>query len=107
MEELTDLEICKKIAEIEGLESDGGDPHRIHIEVDGQSRTMQWDPLGDCAGDKALCFDLMIEYGIELNYTACPAGSGTLYFANTPSNLSSDYCESPSKAICLAIIKAH
>jgi len=108
---LTDLEIRKAISMI-GLVSQF--PLAKSIEFDNTQNCYwvenvgftSW-PLLNPLEDDALCFQLMVEHGIELKYTACPAGSGSLYFANTPSGMSSDYCESPNKAISLATIKAY
>ncbi len=53
---MTDLEICKRIAEIE----------KIHVSnVDAG----MYDPLTD----KALCFDLMVKYDVRVEPSDCSA----------------------------------
>ena len=93
---MTDLEICKRIAEIE----------KIHVSnVDAG----MYDPLTD----KVLCFDLMVKHEINLTsmdsvydcgriereYICFQQGAYPLNVANT---LSTD--ADPQRAICLAII---
>jgi hypothetical protein len=111
--ELSDLEISARIAEIEGLNSAGGNPHRIHIEVNGNKRTMQWEPLGDCASDMSICFQLMVKHSVvvfhryENDVLICWAeesdGSGKIgkpMFSPAGSEL-----EAIKRCICLAIIE--
>ena len=82
MSDLTDLEICKRIAEIVGCPYDDG-----LIQAYGN-----WiNPLLDTMRAKAFCFDLMVAY-------AGTYESQTLY-AFSKAN--------PNKAILLAIIKAN
>jgi hypothetical protein len=103
---MTDLDICKRIAEIEG--------HFLCEEWDccdegvligkGNGDLKDFNPLTD----DALCFKLMVKYRVYcepfmLNENwSCRASS----FANTPEN---GYTKDNSlnKAICLAIIGAH
>ena len=80
----TDLEICKRIAEIEGISD------YIFINYD-------YNPLTD----KALCFDLMVKHELEM----FKVGSNW-NCAWTDSNLTTSN-KNPQKAICLAIIEAH
>jgi len=94
---MTDLEICKRIAEIEGETIE-----HIYKYVLFISRTEDvYNPLTD----KAMCFDLMVKYKVsvfhEYDYAAvvcCDSGEAVGGVTLT---------ESPNKAICLAIIEAH
>ena len=77
MNELTDLQICKRIAEIEGHETLPCDEYQegdFYIVINDHGE--DYNPLTD----DALCFQLMVKYV---------------------------YDDSPNKAICLAIIEAH
>ncbi len=53
---MTDLEICKRIAEIEGI-------HVSNVDAG------MYDPLTD----KALCFDLMVKYDVRVEPSDCNA----------------------------------
>lgn len=88
MSELTDLEICKKIADIEGFPEQVLEFHDDHI--------LNYNPLTD----KALCFDLMVKYKVELDFVSS-------YCACLMGEYEWGYNENPQKAICLAIIAKH
>ena len=103
--ELTDLEICKRIAEIEGVE--------LMSYVDGDRSTFYagsqtiFNPLKD----DELCFQLMVKYKITVEFTR--------YFEHLKSSFVNGYYENksadgayvrdknPSRAILLAIIEAN
>ena len=109
MSKLTDLEICKRIAEIEfGKHSDNW-----FWSVEGESDTAmvsaftgdgifgsysEYNPLTD----DALCFKLMVKYKCSVSCVykmwQCTV--------KTPSDTVLCYDEHPNKAICLAIIEA-
>ena len=107
MSKLTDLEICKRIAEIEfGKHSDNW-----FWSVEGESDTAmvsaftgdgifgsysEYNPLTD----DALCFKLMIKYQASTCFVR-PAGS---YIGN---GADLTFKGNPNKAICMAIIEAH
>jgi hypothetical protein len=102
MNELTDLEICKRIAEIENLEHYISENKKYCMTRDKLStyviRHVEYNPLTD----DALCFQLMIKYKISLiqhqNNTAvyCIWDHDEKHATNTMTN--------PKRAICLAII---
>tara|TARA_R110002051_G_scaffold301683_1_gene369645 strand:+ start:740 stop:991 length:252 start_codon:yes stop_codon:yes gene_type:complete len=81
---MTDLEICKRIAEIEGISD------YIFINYD-------YNPLTD----KALCFDLMVKHKVDTEWWGDELG------AYIPVNDGEIHDKNPQKAICLAIIEAH
>ena len=97
MKTLTDLEICKKIAEIEGY-----GPNEINDKADviwvlfGHA-TMEFNPLAD----KALLFDLMLKYNVTLeNYSS-------LHYASIERiTHRADSDEDVPRAVLLAIIEA-
>lgn len=108
---MDDLEICKRIAEIEGkeikLSIDGknwldlSNPKDIysHSRVFGGYKN--FNPLTD----DALCFQLMVKY--ELKLEPCATFGWVAWYED-------NYCimwdctdKSPNKAICLAIIEKH
>jgi len=93
---VNDLEICKRIAEIEGISD------YIFINYD-------YNPLTD----KALCFDLMIKHEINLTFIDSAYDCGRVereyicfeqgaYPLNVANTLSTN--ADPQRAICLAII---
>lgn len=111
MNKLSDLEICKRIAEIEGLESrqcGNVECAENHYITDNAycDETRHYNPLTD----DALCFKLMVKYGVLFtpvipNIKIRDYSRGNYkpetYMANSELN------QSPNKAICLAIIEAN
>ncbi len=118
--ELSDLEICKRIAEIEGVEfvSDRGVivlsenyNELINTICSGRYSPEQVVKITDKAAynpleDDALCFRLMIGHGVlrelcgDNHRFVMPKWNGTPeYFRVTD--------KSPNKALCLVIIKAN
>lgn len=109
---LTDLEICKRIAEIEGLEfyllESGGDTYPMTKLFTTDANKKEWSNSKDYnpLTDDALCFQLMIKYNVLREATGnksfqaviCNWGSGSEYFRGTGETL--------NKAICLAIIES-
>ena len=103
MNELTDLEICKRIAEIEGVEfrTQNG---KVLPENPAEAITSKLTDVYNPLTDDALCFKLMIKYKISLiqhqNNTAvyCIYNHDEKHATNTMTN--------PNRAICLAIIKS-
>ena len=105
MDKSTDLEICKRIAEIEGAKetlysySNFNTPKELTAVFDS-STVFNYNPLTD----DALCFKLMIKYKISLiqhqNNTAvyCIWDHDQKHATNTMTN--------PNRAICTAIIKS-
>ena len=103
---LTDLEISKRIAEIEGEILSGVGEHNVYIKCKPSLvGNVQFNPLTD----DALCFQLMVKYEVNINryydlasissdYTNKPDLSSVSFFTDDASI---------NKAICLAIIEAH
>lgn len=98
--ELTDLEICKQVAEIEGED----------CKVNFQNILVRIIPLGDTGttnncydplSDDGLCFRLMLKHDIKLS-----RNRDKEYVAMYSHCRGADD-ESPNKAICLAIIEKH
>ena len=97
---MTDLEICKRIAEIEG--------YRVSTDVKPSCGSVYANIYPDnCYGnynpltDKALCFDLMVKYELSIE---------PQLFNLTYAHIDYQHAvldENPQKAICLAIIEAH
>ena len=95
---MNDLEICKRIADIEGVdwfESEGIISHQNNL---GLCR--EYSPLTD----DGLCFRLMIKYNCKLSKYS---DGFSAYSQWEHLNSGRELTESPNKAICLAIIAAH
>ncbi len=105
---MTDLEICKRIAEIEGI-SEYRFINYCNAEYDDECRLISVDHYNPLT-DKALCFDLMVKYDVvylnEEAFADCGDGAGPECggYYSTGYGVSTS---SPQKAICLAIIEAH
>ena len=118
----SDLDVCKKIAEIEGLEvihSKTFDIQRIAVkknyysgkEYASKARNIAieseyfkhntYNPLTD----DALCFQLMVKYKVKVIYETGPDYYHA--FVTCPLNKIGYSDENPNRAICLAIIEAH
>ena len=98
------LEICKRIAEIEGLiiapYSPVSDWLMVHTMQTVDSSVTPFDPLTD----DALCFKFAVDDKMMLSWVECPAGSGKAYFVNV-GDKSTDYCDTPNRAVCMAKLK--
>ncbi len=105
MTELTNLDICKRIAEIEGLtcelrESLFGNKI-LYALTESHGGLKSYNPLKD----DALCFKLMVEHEIEFwSLTACDVKE---YHARKLGGNKNVNFHSANRAICLAIIEAH
>lgn len=98
MAELTDLEICKRIAEIEGVDAyqhASYPDNPLWQRVNGIAEV--YNPLTD----DALCFRLMLKHDIAINRD----GDGYYWVAGR--SIADNLHKNPNKAICLAIIAAH
>ncbi len=104
MNELTDLEICQRIAEIEGksywTHGTGEGICMNYIEGKRTSKVLYYNPLTD----DALCFKLMVKYGIRYDGRKIK-GKHHFWFGNIKNK---NYIVNfhPNRAICLAIIKS-
>ncbi len=96
---MNDLEICKRIAEIEGVDVMMHDcpvmGNRLcRSEVVCGLAPQPYNPLTD----KALCFDLMVKYRLAIHY------SDDLCIWVASIGVDGFYDKDPQRAICLAII---
>ena len=113
MSELTDLEICKKIAEIEGSKDTlySYSNHKVSkklIAIFYDRTVFGYNPLTD----KTLCFDLMVKHGVDFNLKTDGSGvfhNASWYIFNGVDDFDEfSLCDkNPQRAICLAIIKKH
>jgi len=119
MSELTDLEICKRIAEIEGKKGHefmgvfvlGENYNEAVNESHSNSYSFspchyEYSPLTD----DAICFQLMVKYDCDLISPYRPNNDThweCQIFTDNCTDAVSIYNDSPNKAICLAIIEAH
>ena len=93
---MNDLEICKRIAEIEGYSKLGTVWGELVI-VSNEDDTTSYNPLTD----DALCFGLVKKYGVEI------IPQWDRVSANNGIECTHEYAKNPNKAICLAIIEAN
>ena len=97
---MTDLEICKRIAEIEGEFTkceDWSVNMCAQLEFGDGANWKIYSPLKD----KALCFELMVKHKIEIEWWGNEC-------ATYKDGLSGEIHDtSPQRAICLAIIEAN
>ena len=107
MSELTDLEICKRVAEIEGYKTSITDDKKGVWASVYKNDCYDWfNPL---TGD-ALCFQLMVKYDCDVISPYRPNNDThweCQIFTDNCADAVSIYDDSPNKAICLAIIEAH
>ena len=128
MSELTDLQICKRIADIEGV-------HYMETQYKGNANFIALISQNDFTGtlpemigkydpltDDALCFHLMVKYKIKPYYKDIPWPPMKDDFSAMPLPVARDSneelttfrgwvdltnSETLNKSICLAIIEAH
>jgi hypothetical protein len=100
MNELTDLQICQRIAEIEGIQNQIEQADTQHPYIYSEELNAEYDPLTD----DALCFKLMIKYDIA-PFKCEFGGYECVYDVDlvlSGSGVVND--ENPNRAICIAII---
>lgn len=105
MSNLTDLEICKRIAEIEGIDHHIEMPDTINAYIYSEQLNKEFNPLKD----DGLCFRLMVKHCIELSYYEDEGNA--MYYAffesrNGEMKSCGDY-KSAHKSICLTVIGMH
>ena len=114
MSELTDLEICKRIAEIENKGDCFNWFNTFAIRTEMYAEREEYNPLTD----DALCFQLTKKYRVSIDYFEDwqRQGEDKDVLARLEIGLgihalgTVDFCkndDSLNKAICLAIIEAH
>jgi hypothetical protein len=94
---MNDLEICKRIAEIEGgdwFESEG-----VISSQNDLGLCREYNPLTD----DGLCFRLMVKYGISFWDT----GNGYFAAKKRAFGVNPVRRKNPNESICLAIIESH
>ena len=104
MNELTDLQICQRIAEIENLKHYISENEKYCMTRDKLStyviRYVEYNPLTD----DALCFKLMIKHSIRVQPENCSAWTDN---DDGYPQYEIIHCKGTiNKAICLAIIKS-
>ena len=102
IEEEEDLEICKRIAEIEGIDYYEEDNPFYGHQTFVKQKVCGLPPLVyNPITDKALCADLMDKYKVDMEW------NGHDWGAFIPVNLNDIHDQNPQRAICLAIIAAN
>ena len=106
MKELTDLEICQRIAEIEGIKVRKCGGVICILEATGSSLmkipTTEYNPLTD----DALCFKLMIKHRVICHWLWCENDGTEHYLSCITGEEECSYDKIPNRAICLAIIES-
>jgi hypothetical protein len=103
MKELTDLEICQRIAEIEGK------PHVVDCEklyVTGEMFGTDYRELFSPLTNDALCFKLMLRHEVSLTYGDYAVNAEILVGKEDGDHSFDSQAYCPKRAICLAIIKS-
>jgi len=107
---MTDLEICQKIAEIEGVHWMPAYPNQPNEFVGLISENDFCGTPPELIGkfnpltDKALCFDLMVKHEIGIDYVTLARRCQAFYGTDISQNFID---KNPQRAICLAIIAKH
>jgi hypothetical protein len=96
MNELTDLEICKRIAEIEGCP--------LPFLASGNYGKDSWVIAANPLTDNALCFSLMLRHQVSVTYGEYAVNAEILIEKEDGENFFSAQAYCPRRAICLAII---
>lgn len=108
---MSDLEVCKRIAEIEGAKEtlySRVKPKELTAVFDNSTH-FNYNPLTD----DALCFALMVKYKVLITWNPHLNNNCTAVIDGTSKDLPYPFAiadvndESPNKAILLAIIEAH
>ena len=97
---MNDIEICKRIAEIDGYARVRAT--RVTIQVSSEIYGDDFE-LYNPLTDDALCFQLMVKYQVQL----CHESPDYSYAQCEHDVVRYNTGDSPSKAICLAIIEAY
>jgi hypothetical protein len=108
MNNMTDLEICKRIAQIEQVDwRFSADCSCVLIRSkDGSNFFNEYSPLTD----KALCFDLMVKHEIGLSFDILTGWKASFFYREFDEHIGEltdfkgIFDENPQRAICLAII---
>ena len=110
MNDLTDLQICKRIAEIEGEEYFSDNLTSVNIMAHCPALTVDAIFMYNPLTDDALCFQLMVKYQIKVMYESNPNyyhASKVIHAKGKKPFRIGESDSSPNKAILLAIIEAH
>ena len=102
MSKLTDLEICKRIAEIEGLKVSVVGELSVYIKSNSKVGHYAYNPLTD----DALCFKLMIKHRVICHWLWCENDGTEHYLSCITGEEECSYDKIPNRAICLAIIES-
>lgn len=105
MIELTNLEICKHIAKIEGYPQKVMGHDTVIVSTATEHTLGHWKEYNPLTDD-ALCFQLMLKYEINLNYDFKGCSNRYVCFHNKHIATELSRSDGASKAICLAIIEA-
>jgi len=114
---MNDLEICKRIAEIEKFDfitdlfkayesNTSMSTNCVPITKSIIESTLSHHPCNPLTDD-ALCFQLMVKYEIDLSYTTDYNNGDYFFISDDGTGSINIYDKHPNKAICLAIIEAH
>ena len=100
---MTDLEICKKIAEIYlrkesyALQARGERLFYCH-----NQQSIEWKEFNPLT-DKALCFDFAVELMMQILHVDLPTSGERVFYVKVGENITG-YCTAPERAVCMAKI---
>jgi hypothetical protein len=100
MNELTDLEICQRIAQIEGIQNQIEQADTQHPYIYSEELNAEYNPLTD----NSLCFSLMLRHEVSLTYGEYAVNAEILIEKEDGEHSFATQAYCPKRAICLAIV---
>ncbi len=112
MNELTDLEICRRIADIEGIhymETRYVENNFLALVGENDFTGTPPEMIGEYnpLTDDSLCFQLMIKHRVELHYDENCNDKSAIFGAEVKMFDMVCWCSTANEDICLAIIEAN
>jgi hypothetical protein len=114
MNELTDLEICQRIAEIEGvtatvnvaIEAISNQKYNSIFNPNNITSPPTFGEIYNPLTDNSLCFSLMLRHEVSVTYGEYAVNAEILIEKDDGEHSFSTQAYCPRRAICLAIIKS-
>jgi hypothetical protein len=114
MNELTDLEICQRIAEIEGVKDTvnvaikaiSNQKYHSIFNPSNVTSPPTFDDVYNPLADDALCFKLMVKHNVSLTYGDYAVTAEILIEKEDGEHSFAAQAYCPKRAICVAIIES-